>query len=458
MKDHIFRTYDIRGIVGVDLDMAEAPAVMQAVAVYFQQHYPTLRTIAVGRDGRVHSPELYEHVCATLQAAGYDILEVGLCPTPVVHFTLATLPVDAGIMVTASHNGPAWNGLKLIHRDHNIWGQQLRDIYQYYYHGTSPLPRQRGTRYPYDDMVPRYVTWLADHFSALKNDDPGLMIDCGNGATGAVMPELLTALGWQKTKLLYPEVDGTSPHHEADPVVYENMIDLWKELRAKAIPYGIGFDGDGDRMGVILQNGTLIAGDQLLALYAQESAQSDPGRAIVYDMKCSLIVAHSIVKAGGIPIASPSGHALIRSHMRQHRAILGGELSCHFFFADRYFGYDDGIYAALRLIELQQRQQTTLPELLARLPTMHIIPEMRIPCREEEKQAIIHQADRYLASQRVVTSISRQDGLRAEIADGKGWLLIRASNTQPVISVRCEGADEELLAAAVILTEKALLP
>lgn len=439
MHKHIFREYDIRGKVGTELVVSEVYPLMRAVAAYFLQEKPSTKKVVVGFDGRTHSVAIKEEVCRALQESGLDVVCIGLCPTPVLYFALHTLPVDAGIMITASHNGPEYNGFKINLGTNSVWGKEIQVVRALYEARVQHHAEIIGTYtdYPITDA---YIAWLVRHFSHLQGLALPVVFDCANGAVGAVLPQLVKALGWKNAHILYPEVDGTFPHHEADPIVEENANDLRVAIAEQAAAYGIGFDGDGDRMAPVTGSGKLVAGDQLLVLYARDIVAHNQDASIVYDIKCSQIVAQLVTQAGGKAYVSPSGHSIIKTGLRKHKALLAGELSCHFFFADRYFGYDDGIYAALRLIELVQRSQCTLDEMVAALPTTYTMPELRFSCAEEDKPLLVAAARSYF-SEKEFCEMTLLDGMRVDM--GYGWGLIRASNTQPVICIRCESDSPE---------------
>jgi len=470
MHKSIFREYDIRGKVGVEMPIGQVYDLARAIGTYILQHNPAARTVVVGRDGRTHSPDIVQELCRALVDTGFNVLDIGLCPTSVVYFSCHKLPVDAGIMVTASHNGPAYNGLKITLGTEAVWGVELQEIRKLY---ESQLFVQRpacGTYQAYS-MTDRYIDWLVNQFSHLKNLDIACIFDCGNGATGAIMPQLVARMGWSRVKLLYAEIDGTFPHHEADPTIEANMQDLRAAMLQGGATLGIGFDGDGDRMASMTAGGYLVPGDKLLTIYAQAILATQRGSeavngveaiigmacardassvdavrdtiSIIYDIKCSSIVAARIQASGGVAHISPSGHSIIKSRLRKERAVFAGELSGHFFFADRYFGFDDGIYAALRLIELLIASGRRLEELVADLPVLYATHEFRIVCSEDEKQIVIERVHKQFELQPLST-ILLLDGVR--MSNQYGWALVRASNTQAVICVRCESATPEGLA------------
>lgn len=441
MPKVIFREYDIRGKVGSELMVDQIYDLGRSLAFYIHQKNPAARTVAVGMDGRVHSPEIKQELTRALQDSGLDVLFVGLCHSPALYFALHTLSVDAGVMVTASHNPKEYNGLKICLGTTSVWGKAIQELYALYaqkaHLDASHLTSAHKGSYIEQPIMPAYVDWLVKHFPSLHNMQLSAVIDCGNGAGGAVIPQLVAAMGWQHVKVLFPEVDGTYPNHEADPVDIENMQDVKRVLETSDVQIGVGLDGDADRMAPMTKSGVLVPGDQLLGIFAQAAALPN-GSAVVCDVKSSAVLLERLKELGLTPVMSPSGHSIIKDTMKIHHAPLGGELSCHFFFHDRYFGYDDGVYAMLRLFETAQH--TTLDELLKVYPKMYTSDEYRIPCEENKKQLVVQTVKDIFAQKEGAESITI-DGVRAAMP--YGWGLIRVSNTQPVLSMRFESTTAE---------------
>ncbi len=439
MIDAIFREYDIRGKVGSELIIDQVYDLGRAVAYYFVEHNPHVRTVVVGMDGRTHSPAIKDELVRGLRDSGLDVLFVGLCPSPALYFALYTRDVQAGLMITASHNPGEYNGFKICLGKDSVWGTQvavIRDLYK-------EKKRINATRVGVlkeEPIVPAYIAWLVNHFPKLKGMPLSVVIDCGNGAGGAVIPDLVRAMEWPNITLLYCEVDGTYPHHEADPVKEENMLDVKRLLLETDIQLGVGLDGDADRMVAMTKKGFLVPGDQLLALFSQQLLAKKPGSSIVFDIKSSSGLAELITKWGGKPFMSPSGHAIVKDHMHQHHAQIGGELSCHFFFEDDYFGYDDGIYAMLRLFALLHETHETLDALLKVFPTKYSSREIRIACPDDKKHAIVEEVRDYFRK-RPDVSLMVIDGAR--VATDYGWGIVRVSNTQPALSMRFEANTPE---------------
>lgn len=437
--DHIFRQYDIRGKVGSELIIEQVPTFVKALAYYFKQQFPALKKVAVGIDGRTHSPQIKEATCTALQESGIDVVFIGLCPTPLLYFSLFTQDVDAGIMITASHNPKEYNGFKICLNKEVVWGAQLQEIKKLFFAGAQLKSQWPGT-YQEVPLTELYIEWMYKHFQHLVGMKIRVVIDCGNGATGAVMPALVKKFAWPAITLLYEEVDGTYPNHEADPNVEENMVDLRARVGQEGAALGIGFDGDGDRMAAMTNTGYLVPGDKLLAVFAQEVLHKHPHSAVVFDIKCSSGLTELLERWQAQLHMVPSGHAIIKHTMKKHKALLGGELSCHFFFADDYFGFDDGIYAALRLLSLLHTTQKSLEELLQIFPKRYTTKEYRVACSEQSKNKIV-EAVKEVFCARPDAHVLTIDGVRVLVYSG--WGMVRASNTQPVVCLRFEATSPE---------------
>lgn len=439
MHDSIFREYDIRGKINSEFAIDDVYDLVRSIAFYFKHKNADVKTVAVGMDGRLSCPAIKERMVAALTQSGLDVLFIGVCPSPVLYFVLHTFPVDAGLMITASHNPADYNGIKISLGTECVWGAQIKEIRDLYRARKFLTAASIGT-YKEQEVIPRYVAWLRDHFPALMGMRLAAVVDCGNGTGGAVMPTLIKAMGWKNVALLCAAVDGTYPNHEADPVVEKNMQDVKHALAETSATMGIGLDGDGDRMAAMTKAGYLVPGDQLLAVFAQEILKAHPGRAIVFDVKASSGLIELLQAWDAKPCISPCGHAIIKNQMKECNAVLGGELSCHFFFEDRYFGYDDGIYAMMRLFEILQQTGKSLDELIRVFPKKYSSPEIRFACPEEKKQLVIDYLESYFKS-RTDVQLLTIDGIRATFS--YGWANVRASNTQPVLSMRFEGDTPE---------------
>lgn len=434
MDDHIFRLYDIRGKFGSEWCIEEVYTLAKALAYYFVQKNPNVKTIALGADGRVHSPHIKNEVVRALRDSGLDVIYVGTCPSPVVYFSLFNLPVDAGLMITASHNGKEYNGIKICLGKESVWGEQIQEIKKLF-HARAAVETTVYGAYREYDAIEDYVQWLYNNFPHLHAMQLSAVIDCGNGAAGTVLPRLIKKMQWEHVELLFPEVDGTYPNHEADPIVEENMQAVKNAVLTTAVEVGLGLDGDCDRMTPMTKTGELVQGDKLLALFAHSIIECNPGATIVFDIKCSSGLEELLRTWGANPCISPSGHSIIKNQMKKNNALLAGELSCHFFFHDRYFGYDDGIYAALRLFEILLRTGKTLHELLMIFPKKVSTPEIRIACNQDQMDGVVKKVHAFFAA-RSDCKILTIDGIR--VIKDYGWGMLRSSNTQPVLCLRFE--------------------
>lgn len=439
MQHNVFRQYDIRGKVGAEFDLDQVYDLTKAIAYYFVQQNPQLKTFAVGMDGRTHSPMVKEQVCKALIDSGLNVMFVGTCPSPVLYFSMHNETVEAGIMITASHNPGEYNGLKLCLGKETVWGDQIQQIRKLFYEKKTITSFSKGD-YVDHFMIDAYIDWLFDHFPHLIGSDISAVVDCGNGAAGTVLPQLIKKMNWKNVKLLFEEVDGTYPNHEADPVVEKNMQDLKKVLLQGNDDFGLGLDGDCDRMAPMTSAGFLVPGDYLLAVFAHEIIQNNPGAAVVFDIKSSSGLIELLQQWGSKPCISPSGHSNIKNEMKKNNALLGGELSCHFVFSDRFFGFDDGIYAMIRLFEIVEKTGKTLEELIAIFPKKFSSPEFRIACDDAVKWDIVEKVKTEFRKHDHVKMIT-VDGIRANMP--YGWGIVRASNTQPAISLRMESDSHE---------------
>ncbi|MBY0109579.1 MAG: phosphomannomutase/phosphoglucomutase [Candidatus Babeliaceae bacterium] len=444
-----FRHYDIRGNINQDIFIDDTYTLGRAVAEYVLQQNPQAKTIIIGRDGRTHSPAIQKNIAQAFFDVGFTVHDTGVCPTPVVYFATHVRDYDAAVMVTASHNGPEYNGLKLCLGKNSIWGTQIQKIKELYYAALEnnclhARVMHNNASYKRVNVQRQYAEYMAREFVDLKNLTMPIIADCGNGAVGALLRQVVDAVGLREVTIMCEEVDGTYPNHAANPVELENMLHVIQAVDTHKPAFAVGFDGDGDRMAAVTPDGKLVCGDVLLALFAQDILQKNKQGTIVYDGKCSLIVAETIAQHAGAGVRSPSGHSIIKSVMREHNALFGGELSCHFFFADTYFGFDDGVYAFLRLVRLMSSTSKDLTQLVQEFSQTFSTPEIRIPCSDTEKYTVIEKIKEVLRSQDRYT-LSYQDGVRLE--DAQSWALIRVSNTQPAVCIRCESLTDAGLQA-----------
>ena len=434
----IFRKYDLRGIVGKDFEIQDAYQIASSILTYLKQKYPLLKKIAIGMDGRKSSLAIKTEVCKAIMDQGLDVYFVGLCPTPVLYYACYTMEVDAGIMITASHNPKEYNGFKIVLQKESIWGDDIKNIAQICHNHkfTRPEIKSAQANYFEENQIDSYIEYLVTQFRHLKGNPLKLVIDCGNGAAGSVIPKLVQRLEWSNITILYPEIDGNYPHHNPDPVELKNMLDVQAFLENNPHTIcGTGLDGDCDRMATMTRSGHLIPSDQLLGIFAL-NIEKKYRPSVVMDVKCSDAVA-SLLRTENIPCyISPTGHAYIKSYLKKHHAMLGGELSGHFCFKDRYLGFDDGIYAWLRLCELLIQSKQTLEQFLAKFPITFCSPEFRIPCPDDQKELVVKDVENN-CKEWLNTEIIAIDGIRIQNIDG--WAVVRAANTEPAISIRIEG-------------------
>jgi len=440
----IFREYDIRGVVGEDLDAAAYRALGGAIGARWLAD--GAREAVIGHDNRLHSPELSAALVEGVLATGLDVVEIGEVPTPVLYFAQAVLGEgkNFGAMVTASHNPPQYNGVKIVSAGRALSGGEIAALREA---ARGPLPQGAGRRRA-EDFKARYLAHLAGD---LKPARPvKVAVDCGNGTAGIVARQLFAALGAEAT-LLYEEPDGRFPNHPADPVVEGNLRDLIRTVREGGYELGIAVDGDSDRLGVVDGRGEILWGDRLLALYARSVLAKHPGAKVIFEVKCSRALGEDIAAHGGVPVLWKTGHSLIKAKLKAEGALLAGEMSGHLFFADRYFGYDDALYAAGRLLEIVAPADAPLSGLLAGAPVYLSTPEIRRACPDEKKFAVVEALRARFAAQYSVIDI---DGVRIEFPDG--WGLVRASNTGPVLVLRFEATSQERLEAIRALVLGAL--
>jgi phosphomannomutase/phosphoglucomutase len=436
----IFRQYDIRGVVGKDFTPEHSYHIAQAIIQYAQEKNIKLATLVVGRDARTHSEKICKHFIEGCKALGINIVDIGVVPTPALYFTINTTGYVHGVMITASHNPAEYNGFKICFNQKSLYGKDITRIGEIVAAQThkSPALAQGGIKHY--DALSKYINYLTFEFAHLENMERSIIFDCNSSPAAPVIHALIRKLNWKNCSTIHDIVDGTFPHQKPDPTVDKNGLIL-KELLAQ-IPatFGIGFDGDADRMSARTEDGELISGDSMLAILSKKVLQEYPSAHIVFDIKSSNALTQVILQNGGIPIMSPTGHSNIKVTMAAHNALLGGELSGHFFFADTSFGYDDGIYAALRLIDHLCSTQQTLTQAVSEIPKSICTPELRIPCPEQEKSAIIANVTSFFATASDAKIITI-DGIRIE--KKYGWGILRASNTEPLLSLRFEGENPE---------------
>lgn len=433
---HIFREYDIRGVVDRDLDAEASETIARAFGTYLARG--GVQRAVIAHDSRVSSPDLYAAAIRGLIAAGCDTIGTGLAITPMLYFALHHFDVQGGMMVTASHNPPEFNGFKLCLGPGTLYGPQIQEV-----RALTEARIEAGSRGETEtrEIFPAYRQMLADRIR-LGPRRLRVALDCGNGTAAAFAPDIVRAWGCD-VQALYCDLDPSFPHHHPDPVVPENLTDLIRLVHESQADVGIGLDGDGDRIGVVDDRGGILWGDQLMALYWREILPRHPGAVALVEVKCSQALIDEIRRLGGRPEFTRTGHSLIKARMREVGAVFAGEMSGHMFFADEYFGYDDAVYAAGRLLRILSHTDRPLSSLAAEIPRYYATPEIRVACPDDRKFQVVDAVTHDLRSQYDVIDI---DGVRVVFPDG--WALVRASNTQPVLVVRAEGTTPQALERA----------
>ncbi len=433
MNPAIFREYDIRGVADQDFDVDFAFALGRA--------YGTLATnqgkrrVSVGRDCRLTSDKCAAALRQGLCATGLGVLELGVCPTPLMYFSLHHYDLDGGIQVTGSHNPAEHNGFKICLGKCTIHGEDIQELRALIEKGSfvSGQGKEVPTR-----VIPPYQEFVSKQSGRLGREI-SVVVDAGNSTGGPVAPLILRSMGCQVTEL-FCELDGRFPHHHPDPTVPENLEDLIATVKETGAEVGIAYDGDADRLGLVDPAGRIIWGDEIMVLFSRDILAQHPGAVIVSEVKCSQRLFDDIAQKGGQPIMWKVGHSLLKAKMRETGALLGGEMSGHLFFADRYFGYDDAVYASCRVLEILSKTGKGLSELLADLPPSVTTPEIRVDCPDDMKFDIAQKVCERFRGEYEITDI---DGVRVKFDEG--WGLVRASNTQPILVLRFEATTEDKL-------------
>jgi len=435
---HVFRQYDIRGIVGEDLDEGLARSVGRAFASHLVESRDSDEppTVVVGGDNRDTTPELKTALEEGLMGSGARVVDIGIVPTPVLYWAEVTLGADAGMQVTGSHNPSEWNGIKMTVGKSALYGDAIEDLRLRIERGH--LHRGDGSREEVEGILDRYVEDVAGRFELARPIK--VAVDCGNGTGALVAVELLEALGAEVTPL-FCDSDPSFPNHHPDPTVDANLEDLIRVVQEGDHDLGVAFDGDADRIGAVDETGAIVRGDILLLLYGLDLLERRGApQKLVFDVKCSQALPEVFEAAGGEPIMAPTGHSLIKKRMKETGALLAGELSGHIMVADDYFGFDDALYDACRLIDLVARDRRPLSARTAAFPRYVSTPEIRIEVTEEAKWTVVEAAVKHFRARYDVIDV---DGVR--VLFGDGWALLRASNTQPVIVARFEARSQERL-------------
>jgi len=449
----IFREYDLRGVVGRDLD-ADGAFVLGRAYARFLDEEGSVGPVVVGRDNRLSSAELSRAVQEGLMAEGRDVVDIGEVSTPLFYYARILYGIDGGVMVTASHNPPEFNGFKLAHGHATIYGEDIQRVRRLAEAlmgedaSSAAAGRRRGRREERDAASP-YLEMLKEKIR-LGPRRLRVAVDCGNGTMSHFAPAALEGWGCEVIRL-YCESDPTFPHHHPDPVQAANLVDLIRTVRESGADLGVAYDGDGDRLGVVADDGSIVWGDTLMILFWREILPRYPGATALVEVKCSQALVEEIERLGGRPVFSRTGHSLIKARMREVGAVFTGEMSGHMFFADEYFGFDDALYATGRLLRILSHTERSLHELLADVPRYWSTAETRIACPDDAKFRVVRDlVERFRQTHRVIDV----DGARVIFPDG--WGLVRASNTQPALVARCEATTREGLERICRIMKEAL--
>jgi phosphomannomutase / phosphoglucomutase len=430
---NIFREYDIRGVADTQLPNADVEDLGKAIGTYLCRHAG--REVTLGRDARLSSGRLAWAIGRGLVSAGCQVIDIGVAPTPLLYYSVVHLGASGGVMITGSHNPPEYNGFKVVAGASTIYGEEIQQIRRIiekseYSQGDGKLRTA--------DVSAAYADEVAAQFRFARRVK--VVADAGNGAAGPLMHRLFEKLDVDSVELFF-DMDGRFPNHHPDPILPENVAQLIRTVKETGADLGLAFDGDGDRLGAVDEQGNVLWGDQLLLIFGREILSRKPHATFIGEVKCSQVMYDELARLGGNPIMYRTGHSLIKAKMKETGAELAGEMSGHLFFADRYYGFDDALYAACRLIEIVANSGRPLSAQLAGLPKMASTPEIRIDCPDELKFEVVRRVAEQFRGTHEVVEI---DGVRVKFP--QGWGLLRASNTQPVLVERFEAADENLLA------------
>ena len=429
----IFREYDIRGIVPTQINELSVKTIARAIAIKCNNEQ--VDEVALGRDGRLSGDNLLQSLSSELQSLGINVLNIGIVTSPLLYFAAKKIKSKSGIMITGSHNPKNYNGFKIVINDSPVSGIEIHNLISNEFSNFKNL----GSEIVREDIMDEYINEVISQASSDTNAMK-IVVDCGNGSASEIAPKLIRSLGHQVIEL-FCKIDGNFPNHHPDPGKIENLQDLIKAVKSESADIGIAFDGDGDRLGVVSSNGEIIYPDQLMMIFSKEVLKNNPGKEIVFDVKCTNLLNTIITDAGGIPMMSPTGHFHIKNTLKKTKAPLAGEMSGHIFFNDRWYGFDDAHYAAFRLIEIVKKSKSSFDNIVKDLPKAYSTPEMNLNVDENKKFQIVKdfitKADFGNADKITI------DGLRVNFEDG--WGLLRASNTTPKLVLRFEANSSKRL-------------
>lgn len=433
ISPEIFREYDIRGVVDPQLDSATCELLGKGLGTTLIR--AGAKNCVLGRDVRLSSDRIRDDFVRGLLSTGIDVIDLGVVPTPAVYYALYTMDVGGGVMITGSHNPAEYNGFKSSIGKDSIYGEKIKAVQALIERGDFATGQGRVTE---KRILPDYLGRISEGVTPPRGLT--VVVDAGNGVAGPHAPGLLETLGCTVHKI-YCEPDGRFPNHHPDPTVAENLKDLIAKVKETGADLGIAFDGDADRIGVVDEKGNILWGDRLLALFARDVLRDGPA-SIIFEVKCSKGLIEDIKAHGGEPIMWRTGHSLIKQKMKETGAKLAGEMSGHMFFAHRWYGFDDALYSAARLVEIVAREDAPLSEIMATIPSYPSTPEIRFPCPEEHKFAVVREVTAHYKKTHPVIDV---DGARVDFGDG--WGLVRASNTTPLLILRFEANTEARVTA-----------
>ena len=443
INPQIFREYDIRGLVDKDLTRDSTERIGKGIGTYIRRNGG--KTLTVGYDMRVSSIPFRDSLIRGINSTGCDVINIGMVPTPVAYFSLHHLKPDGGVMITGSHNPAEFNGFKVSHGLHSLYGERIQELRELINRNDYELGMGKLR---HESILEDYIQSICGLVKVSRSVK--VVVDGGNGCFGIVGPKLLNRIGADITEL-YCEPDGNFPNHHPDPTVAKNMVDLIDKVKEEGAELGIGFDGDADRIGIVDEKGNIIWGDQLLMIFARDLLKRKPGATVVGEVKCSQNLFKDIEKHGGTAVMSAAGHSLIKKKMQETNALLAGEMSGHICFADDYYGFDDAIYAACRILQIVASSKKKVSEMLTDVPKTAATPEIRVDCPDDRKFEIVRELTENFRKQYDVIDL---DGVRVNFENG--WALIRASNTQPVIVLRFEANNADELDEIISLVRKAI--
>ena len=443
INPQIFREYDIRGLVDVDLTQESTELIGKSIGTYIYRNGG--KTLTVGYDMRASSTPFRDSLIRGINSTGCDVIDIGMVPTPVAYFSLHHLKPDGGVMITGSHNPSEFNGFKISNGLHSLYGESIQELRRLIDSNDFELGSGKLSK---ENVLEEYIQDIFDRVKVSRSVK--VVVDGGNGCFGIVGPKLLKRIGANIIEL-YCEPDGNFPNHHPDPTVEKNMLDLSKKVKEERAELGIGFDGDADRIGIVDEKGEILWGDQLLMIFARDILKYNPGATIVGEVKCSQNLFKDIEVHGGIAVMSAAGHSLIKNKMQETNSLLAGEMSGHICFADDYYGFDDAIYAACRILQIVASSKIKVSEMLLDVPKTEATPEIRVDCPDNRKFEIVRELTESFRKKYDVIDI---DGVRVNF--GEGWALIRASNTQPVIVFRFEANNAGRLAEIISIVRKAV--